>query len=333
LKAKGVLATPFPTFKTKHPFLARMIPVNQYRFYDLGAKLYRVIAHKSSIAAGEMFVPLMEAQTVLDALIKGDPIPLDFAKPDANALLSKLGALFNRYFIDMTTRQFRFPSREEVIDGHELALLRSLVEKFETSLAAELNRRAVYSVPRRGLYDARDLTENADMQFSEETLSRMSEPMREEIRAAGRSLAFGLGTAACFHLVRVIEAALSMYFESFSKQPITTSENLWKDVLNRLTAAEKDKAASNEARLAGLVREVDARYRTPLSRPGAAFSDQEAAIFFGIAGSLITLIMETVQIRNIPIAAKIQEVKEALESLDDEEDEKTPSSTKKSKPA
>jgi hypothetical protein len=333
LKAEGVLATPFPYFRKRHPFLARMIPVNQYRFYDLGAKLYRVIAHKSSIAAGEMFVPLMEAQTVLDALIKGDPITIDFARPDANALLNKLGALFNRYFIDMTTRQFRFPSREEIIDAHELILLRSLVEKFETSLAAELNRRAVYSVPRRGLYDARDLTENADMQFSEETLNRMPETMREEIRAAGRSLAFGLGTASCFHLVRAIEAALAMYFENFSKQPTTTSENLWKDVLNRLAAAEKDKFASADARLGSLLREVDARYRTPLSRPGAAFSDQEAAIFFGITGSLITLIMEIVQPRNVPIAAKIQEVKEALESLDAEEDEKPIASVKRNKPA
>lgn len=310
-----------------------MNPVNQYRFYDLGAKLYRVIAHKSSVAAGEMFVPLMEAQTVLDALIKGDPIPIDFAKQDATALLNKLGTLFNRYFIDMTTRQFRFPSREEVIDAHELVLLRSLVEKFETALAAELNRRAVYSVPRRGLYDARDLTEHADIQFNQETLDRMPEAMREEIRAAGRSLAFGLGTAACFHLVRAIESALALYFENFSRQPVTNSENLWKDVMNRLSAAEKDKFASAEARLAGLLREVEVRYRNVLARPGASFNDQEAAIFFGIAGSLITLIMETTQMRSVPIATKMKEVKEAIESLDDEEEEKTPSSKGKSKSA
>lgn len=311
-----------------------MNPVNQYRFYDLGAKLYRVIAHKSAVNAGEMFVPLMEAQAALDALIKGDPIALDFVKPDATALLNKLGGLFNRYFIDLTTRQFRFPAREETIDNHELMLLRSLVEKFETALAAELNRRAVYAVPRRGLYDARDLTEGADLQFDEETLNRMPESLREEIRAAGRSLAFGLGTATCFHLIRAIETALGLYLENFSRQPVMHADNLWKDVLNRLSGAEKDKFLSSDARLGGLLREVDARYRVALSKPGTSFSLHEAAVFFGIAGSLISLIMEASTARRAPSPARVKEAKENLErdALEDEDtDEEEKSATPKSK--
>ncbi len=301
-----------------------MNPVNQYRFYELGAKLYRVIAHSSSVAAADMFVPLMEAQNALDSLIKGDPFPIDFAKQDANALLNRLGALFNRYFIDTSSRQFRFPTRDEMIDTHELALLRSLVEKFETALSAELNRRAVYIVPRRGIYDPHDLAEKAEMQFDEETVSRMSEPMREEIRAAGRSLAFGLATAACFHLIRAIEGALAMYMEGVTRTPAANADNLWKDALNRLSGAEKDKFLSADARLAGLLREVDTRYRNALNKPGASFTMQEALIFFGIASSLLTLTMESMAQRRGSSLSKMKETKDSIESDDASEDDVEP---------
>jgi hypothetical protein len=307
-----------------------MNPVNQYRFYELGAKLYRVTAHSSSVGAADMFVPLMEAQNALDNLIKGDPITLEFAKTDANNLLNRLGALFNRYFIDTSSRQFRFPSREEQIDVHELAMLRSLVEKFETALSAELNRRAIYIVPRRGLFDAHDLAEKAEMQFDEETLARMNEPMREEIRSAGRALAFGLPAAACFHLIRAIEGALSIYMEGVSRTAVTNSDNLWKDVLNRLGGAEKDKFLSTDARLAGLLREVDTRYRATLAKPGASITMQEALIFFGTSGSLVTLVMESTAQRRGPALGKMKEAKDSIESLDDEDDDAETSPRSKS---
>lgn len=272
-----------------------MIPISQYKFYDLGAKLHRVVANRTAVGAAEMFVPLMEAQTALDGLIKGDPMTLDIAKADANALLNKLGTIFNKNFIDMNTRQFRFPGREETIDSHELTLLRALVEKFETSLAAELGRKAVYAVPKRGLFDTYELTEHADKQFSEDMLRQMGDGMRDDLRAAGRCLAFGLGTACCFHLVRAVEAMLSRYIESFGGGASSNSEVLWKDGLKRLHAAAKEKSTGPDGRVLGLLNDIETRIRPILQNADTPISIGDATIFFGMTGSLITLMQETLQ--------------------------------------
>lgn len=266
-----------------------MNPISQIKFYELGAKLHRVVATKTAVGAAEMFVPLMEAQAALDNLIKGDPITLDIAKADASALLNKLGNLFNRYFIDMNTRQFRFPGREEVIDGHELTLLRALIEKFETALSAELARKAIYAVPRIGLYDSAELTERAENQFSDDVQRALGEHVREDIRAAGRALAFGLPTAACFHLVRAIEAVFTRYFEILSGQSLR-GDTLWKGGIAHLSGMKGKDAP--EPRVLSLLSDVDARYRTHLGATHSDLGMDEALLFFGMAGSLITLMVE-----------------------------------------
>ncbi|NDE90376.1 MAG: hypothetical protein EB059_04450, partial [Alphaproteobacteria bacterium] len=256
-----------------------MTPISQYKFYDLGAKLHRVVAGKTAVGAAEMFVPLMEAQTALDALIKGDPIHLEMSKAEANALLNKLGAIFDKNFIDVNTRQFRFPGREEIIDVHELGLLRSLVEKFETVLSAELSRKAVFVVPKRGLFDNYELTENADNQFSEELLRNMPEPVRTDIRAAGRALAFGLGTACCFHLVRATEALLNKYNEAFGGGNASKPDVLWRDALPRLIALSKNKnVQSPDPLILSMLSDMDNRVRWALQQPEGSISDGNAVM-------------------------------------------------------
>lgn len=310
-----------------------MTPINQYKFYELGARLHRVIAHKSAINAAEMFVPLMDAQASLDNLLKGDPIALEHAKADANTLLGKLGTLFNKYFIDPATRQFRFPGREEVIDAHELTLLTSLVEKFETSFAAELSRRAIYAVPKRGLFDSYDLAENADTQFSEDILGRMPESMREDIRAAGRALAFGLGVAACFHLIRAMESAFAHYLEAFTGQAASSFANPWKDGLNRLKGGEKGTTA--DPRIVMMLQEIDSRYRVPLYKGENTVSVNEALIFFGMASSLITLMMDALANKKSvePRYRALQEKVEQVISENNIDDDLTDGDTARSKSA
>ncbi len=275
-----------------------MNPISQYKFYDLGAKLYRVVANRTAVGAAEMFVPLMEAQTALDTLIKGDPIQLEHSKPEANALLNKLGAIFDKNFIDLNTRQFRFPGREEVIDAHELTLLRSLVEKFETAFASELSRKAVFTVPKRGLFDTYELTEHADNQFAEETLRIMPQGVRADIRAAGRALAFGLASACCFHLVRAAEDLLSKYSEAFGGGTASKSDVLWHEALPRLVAMSKGKNPNApDARIVGMLSDIEGRIRPALTNTNghnadAHISISDATIFFNTTTSMISLMLD-----------------------------------------
>lgn len=271
-----------------------MTPISQYKFYDLGAKLHRVVSNRTAVGAAEMFVPLMEAQTALDALIKGEPIQLDSARTEANHLLNKLGSIFDRHFIDMTTRQFRFPGREEVIDAHELTLLRSLVEKFETALASELSRRAVFLVPKRGLFDSYELSEHADHQFSENTLNVMPDHVRADIRLAGRALAFGLASACCFHLIRAVEDILGKYAQAYGCGSATKPSVLWNESLPRLIAMSKSKSAqSPDTRILAMLSDIEGRTRPALQRADSSISIGDATLFFNAAASMLSLMLDT----------------------------------------
>src|SRR6185437_7638642 len=130
---------------------------------------------------------------------------------DANRLLSKISSVFNRYYIDPTSKQLKNPTGEDRIDPHELSLIQSLVEKFEHALAAELNRAPTYLAGKRGIYSTFDLAENAKEIFSKELQTVIPAAAQNEFNLAGRSLVFGLGTAASLHILRALEIALKSY--------------------------------------------------------------------------------------------------------------------------
>src|ERR1700679_3307913 len=193
-----------------------MQQLNAYRFYELGAKLHGLFSMRTQGRVADMFAPLTEAQTLLDGFIKGDPFALETSKADANPLLSKISSVFNRYFIDPTSKQLKNPTGEDRIDAHELSLIMSLVEKFEHALAAELNRAPTYLAGKRGIYSTFELAENAREVFSKELQAVIPAGAQTEFNLAGRALVFGLSTAATMHMLRSIEITLKPYYEMFA---------------------------------------------------------------------------------------------------------------------
>ena len=60
-----------------------MHSLNTYRLYELGAKLHSLFSAAPQERVADMFVPLTEAQTLLDSAIKGEYITLETSKADA----------------------------------------------------------------------------------------------------------------------------------------------------------------------------------------------------------------------------------------------------------
>ena len=144
-----------------------MQQLNSYRFYELGAKLHSLFCSSNQSRINDMFAPLTEAQALLDGFIKGDNFALETSKTDATKLLNKISSVFNRYFIDPSTKQLKNPAGEDRIDAHEMSLIHTLIEKFEHALAAELNRAPTYVAGKCGIYSTYDLAENAQKVFSD----------------------------------------------------------------------------------------------------------------------------------------------------------------------
>ncbi len=271
-----------------------MRQLQQYRFYDLGAKLYGIFNSRSQARIADLFGPLTDAQKSLDALIKGDPIELKFAKPEAVKLLTQISTLFEKYFIDQASRQLRFPSHEEKIDAQEMALIELALQKFESAFAAELARMVAFPITQRGIYSAVDLVENAHLAVPETLQDYVPATARRELDAAGRALGFDLGTAAVLHCLRALELVTARYFEEFGELPTSKAERNLATLLRRLTALVEDESAAKQPdpRLLQLLLQIKDGYRNPLLQAEAVTETGTALTLFGLVVSAITQIAE-----------------------------------------
>ncbi len=272
-----------------------MKQLNAYRIYELGAKLHALVGC-AELRVNDMFAPLSDAQTMLDSFIKGDVVTLSTSKSDAVKLLNKIGSIFNRYFIDPSTRQLKTENTEDRIDTHELAMLATLVEKFEHALAAELNRAPTYVAGKRGIYSTYDLAENAQEIFSDSLRASIPVAAQNEFAASGRALAFDMGTACITHALRAVEMMLRGYYEVFAGSAPAKNERTYALYLKKLAALseEEDRETRPDKRVIQMLAQVKDHYRNPLILAETTPSVDEAMQLFGMASALISLMAEAV---------------------------------------
>jgi hypothetical protein len=287
-----------------------MKQLNSYRLYELGAKLHGLFSAGEGTRVADMFAPLSDAQTMLDSFIKGDAIALSTSKADAVKLLNKIGAIFNRYFIDPSTKQLKNQDGEDRIDMHELSMLRALVEKFEHALAAELNRAPTYVASKRGIYSTYDLAENAQDVFSETLRSSIPVASQKEFAASGRALAFGFGTASVMHSIRSIEIMLRNYYEVFAGSSLAKTERNYSVYLKKLAAMaeEEDRGTRPDKRVIQMLAQIKEHYRNPLATADVETSVDDAMQLFGMTGAIVSLMAEAVARRRssgAPAAAEL----------------------------
>ena len=269
--------------------------LNPYQFYELASKLYALFAGSGAPCAGAMFGPLTEAQTLLDSWIKGDVYPLDTSKADAVRLLNKIGSLFNKYYIDPSSKTIRVQAGEDLrIDSHELAHLQALTEKFEHAFAAEMTHAPSYYATKRGIYSTYDLIERASDCFGGAMRDYIPDAAMREFDVAGRSLAFGLGTAAGVHLLRAIELVLKGYYELFSGTLVSKNERSYSIYLKKLHTLSEDEnnACRPDKRLLQMLAQIKEHYRNPLTSPDYSISLEQATSLFALATAAITLMTE-----------------------------------------
>lgn len=276
-----------------------MQQLQQFRFYDLGTKLAGIFNVRKHNRIADLFGPLTDAQKSLDALIKGDPIELKYAKADATKLLTQISALFDKYFIDQTSHQFRLPAQEEKVDAQELALVELALQKFESALAAELSRMMVFPVLQRGIYSAVDLMEHAHRAVPEELQDYIPVSARRELDAAGRALSFDLGTAASLHMLRALEIVTATYYELFAAPLTARTERNLATYLRKLNvlAEEDSKSPRPEQRLVQFLTQIKDGYRNPMVQAETVISAGSAATLFGLVTGAITQLAEHIAVQ------------------------------------
>lgn len=162
-------------------------------------------------------------------------------------------------------------SKEEEIVSNELAKrIRDACQKFDAALDAELQLRAAFIVtPKR--FDLANLLGTPEKLLGEEARAKLSSIARFDFSSACRAIAFGLPTAAAFHLMRCVEATLRDYYCKIIKRG-RVKGLMWHPMLTHL---RKRQDAPPKALLDHLDN-IRANFRNPTQHPDARFELEEA---------------------------------------------------------
>ena len=285
----------FPSKNIQKKDFSDVHKINQFTFYKLGqslAGLHNFKSYANATANFDLMLVLWQSQRELDALLKGN-IQIQLSKATAQRLLSEVEKILAEYFPQ------REPNENIQIPGWKLGTLSSHATTFETVFNEEMQETATYYVPRRGIYYTQALVDSADEQFPKELAQFIPDKAKDDWKAAGRCLAFGMYTASGVHVARAVEGILESYYQYFCAKPGATL-NGWQDYFNALTKVAKDQAAMlkpSEKALAELLQMKD-DYRNPLMHPRTVLGEADASVLFMNGASLITIMAQDLKPSN-----------------------------------
>lgn len=167
---------------------------------------------------------------------------------------------------------------------------------FKTVLEAEFQIAATYLVtPRRG-YDIATLIENAEIIFPDELMRKVPDTLFD-LREAGKCIAFDLGTAAGFHLLRAFETVIRAYWNVVMEgAPLPTVRNLG------IYISEMEKAHRGDRKVLASLRQIKDHHRNELMHPEEKLDLDQAIALMGITQSAIVSML-----REIPEPAPAEE--------------------------
>lgn len=176
------------------------------------------------------------------------------------------------------------------------------LQKFENLLDYDLKRFPTFSVEKTGIFDSEDLVIRADNHLSERALRIVSPEVREDVKAAGRCLAFELFTACGFHAVRALEATARIYHKQMTGmnaaedgKPMGGIANDLRDIVDDVRG-RPPKPRSKDDPLRLVVNNLDRMnniYRKPLTHPEMVLKTRDdAKNVFDLAIASIALISE-----------------------------------------
>ncbi len=171
-------------------------------------------------------------------------------------------------------------SSEDQFDQWRRAHLISLFENFQSVLLSEIAVADAYIITDKAPYSTLHLIQNGESLFPYDIRTKVPEAI-PDLQAAGKCLAFELGTACGFHIMRAMEAVLREYWNAVTSGEAQDNPNL--GVYITKLEARPD---CNKKVLAAL-RQIKDLHRNPISHPDASLSVAEAFSLVGLARSAV----------------------------------------------
>jgi hypothetical protein len=166
--------------------------------------------------------------------------------------------------------ELRDSDQEQLVDVALAERVKEACNKLDATLDAELQLRNAFIVtPKR--FDLRHLLESPGELLGQEAQTRLPALAKFDFSSACRAIAFGLPTAAAFHLMRCVEGMLREYYCSIVKRG-RIDPLLWFAMLNHL---KKRRDAPPRA-LVDHLDNIRANFRNPTQHPDARYDLEEA---------------------------------------------------------
>jgi len=178
-----------------------------------------------------------------------------------------------------------------VLTETQAYLLKSKFDTFETVLAAELGTLDAYFVSQKLAYETRVLIEQADKLIPESLRSELPQETTNDLRQAGRCIAFDIPTAAGFHIIRAVESVIRKYYNAVVGNVPKPKMRNWGAYIKNLAAAGAD------TRITGFLDHIRENHRNPILHPEETLSAEDSQVLLGTAISTIVQMM--LEIRKI----------------------------------
>lgn len=255
-----------------------MKKLNTHAIYLLGQRMRGLIVseHKEGMTINDIFLKLFQARLAL----KGQVTEEFFSPSLKRSASAVLQAIYDLGWPDSDSVRVE---TETPIAEWQLNWLKHKARDFEIVLANELPGLATYVVSPKGIFSTDDLITNAELQIPEKHRSALSAKAIEDIRQAGKCLAFELSTASAFHMWRAVESMMDNYHEALTGKSFADS-GITRNWGKYIPALEE---ANAEKKITVFLDHIRQEYRNPISHPDVTLELDEAFGLFAPAISVI----------------------------------------------
>jgi hypothetical protein len=140
----------------------------------------------------------------------------DIALPHTRDAANNIYQLLDEYKSRLAGIAVTDQNKDDVLGELFVQRLNQEIDAFELMFEREARRVSVFAVQPKGLYDTEKLIEEGEKKFPPDLIAVMPPQVIEDIREAGRCLAFDRSTACAFHICRATEGLMRAYYKKLT---------------------------------------------------------------------------------------------------------------------
>ncbi len=256
--------------------------MNEYRFYQLGATLERLKDVTETTLLSDAILPCVAAQSTLEALLTG-PVSLRVCRQNVQELLSAIEHILlpPAGHKNELTKPVRYSGALRVA---------SAVTELSAVLEAECRTLDTCAVSQKGAYSTPLLIDHAEILIPESTREKLDGVAIDDIRQAGRCLAFDLPTAAGFHLFRAVESVMHVLYDQVKgKLQKHNKPKTWFNYVEKLKEAQVTSSVTD------LLNNIRGNYRNPVAHPKVTLTSDDAIVLLPLGVMAIQKMVEAMR--------------------------------------